>query len=306
MFQPYAARRELALAFGNKKSQKVFRSVTENAISSGLDLSQSATGKSILDPAAAAVLDAMDASAPSALVQEEINQAVEDAKPGPKPNLQAETVADVYPLEEVVGLDALRVLTIRDWQDKVKDGQDILTKSRYVSGRLQKVVKSEQVRKIKALKYLLLLVEWYHCFKQVRGTRRLGSRKEVKEALGDMSDEIRNAIRERFADGMYAIALLAGLYGVMLIVFFSELNKWHTSNLHLYICALALIIDDFATDIYGLSEDLRLQPRQYVLISVFLLPIFLSSLSSSSLLPTSPSRSLPSSSRILPSLMSAS
>ena len=194
MFQFYAARRELALAFGNKKSQKFFRSIPENAITSGLDLSQSASGKSILDPAAAAVLDAMDASAPSALVQEEINQAVEDAKPGPKPNLQAETVADVYPLEEVVGLDALRVLTVRDWQDKVKDGQDILTKSRFVSGRLQKVVKSEQVRKIKALKYLLLLVEWYHCFKQVRGVKKLGSRKAVVAALGVTSKDMGNAI----------------------------------------------------------------------------------------------------------------
>ena len=267
--------------------------MTENAISPGLSSSRSALGKSILDPSAVAVLDAMDASAPSALVQKEIKQAVEDAKPGPKPNLQAETVADVYPLEEVVGLDALRILTVRDWQDKVKDGQDILTKSRFVSLRLRKVVKSEQVRKIKALKYLLLLVEWYNCFKPVGGTKRLDFEEEFE--VGD-SKEIRDAIKERFADATYAtyvIVLFAGLYGVMLIVFFSELNKWHTTNLHLHICALALIIDDFATDIYGLDEDLRLERRQYVLISVFLpLPIFLSSLFSSSPLPISPSRCL--------------
>lgn len=272
---------KLSLEFGNKRAKKAIRSIAENVISPGLHLSHSASGKSMIDPSAVAVLDAMDASAPSARVQKERKQAIEDAKPGPKPNLQAETVADVYPLEEVVGLDALRFLTVRDWQDKVKDGQDILTKSRYVSGRLRKVVKSEQVRKIKALKYLLLLVEWYHCFKPFKGKKKLGSRNEVEKAMGDTSEEIRNAIRERFADGMYAIALFARLSGVMLIVFFSELNKWHTSNLHLYICALALIIDDFATDIYGLSEDLRLEPRQYVLISAFLLlPIFLFSSSS--------------------------
>lgn len=161
----------------------------------------------------------MDASAPSALAQEEIKQAVEDAKPGPKPNLQATTVAEVYPVEEVVGLDALRGLTVRDWQDKVKDGDDILTKSRYVSGRVREVVKSEQVRKIKALKYLLLLVEWYHCFKPgPKGVKKLGPRKEVEQAMKDTSEEMRNGIRERFAEGTYAIALFAGSCRVMLIV----------------------------------------------------------------------------------------
>lgn len=154
-------------------------------------------------------MDAMDASAPSALAQKEIKQAVEEAKPGPKPNLQAATVAEVYPLEEIVGLDVLKMLKVRDWQDKVKGGVDILTKSRYVSGRVREVVKSEQVRKIKALKYLLLLVEWYHCFKPgPKGVKKLGSRKEVEIAMEDTSEEIRNGIRERFAEGKYVIALL--------------------------------------------------------------------------------------------------
>ncbi|MCJ1264697.1 DNA-directed RNA polymerase I subunit rpa49 [Lobaria immixta] len=239
-----SARSNLGLAFGTKKAQKAIRSLTENAMSPGRHLSQSSSSKSILDPAAAAVLDAMDASAPSALAQEEIKQAVEDAKPGPKPNLQATTVAEVYPVEEVVGLDALRGLTVRDWQDKFKDGDDILTKSRYVSGRVREVVKSEQVRKIKALKYLLLLVEWYHCFKPgPKGVKKLGPRKEVEQAMKDTSEEMRNGIRERFAEG-------------------TALNKWHTSNLHLHICALALIIDDFSTDVYDLCQDLRLEPRE--------------------------------------------
>lgn len=153
----------------------------------------------------------MDASAPSALAQEEIKQAVDDARPGPKPNMEAATVAEVYPLEEVVGLDTLRVMAVRDWQDKVKQGDDILTKSRYVSGRVRDVVKSEQVRRIKALKYLLLLVEWYHCFKPgLKGVKKLGPRKVVEETMKGTSEEIRNGIRDRFAEGKYAIALLAG------------------------------------------------------------------------------------------------
>lgn len=138
-------------------------------------------------------------------------QAVEDAKPGPKPNLHATKVAEVYPLEEVVGLDALKALTVRDWQDKYNDGDDILTKSRFVSGRVREVVKSEQVRKIKALKYLLLLVEWYHCFKSgPKQVKKLSSKKEVEAAMEGSTEEIRNGIRERFAEGEYAILLCGG------------------------------------------------------------------------------------------------
>ena len=209
--QQLSTRSDLGLEFGTKKAKKAIRSITEHAIAPCRHLSQSSSSKPVLDPAAAAVLSIMDASAPSALAQEEIKQAVDDARPGPKPNMEAATVAEVYPLEEVVGLDTLRVMAVRDWQDKVKHGDDILTKSRYVSGRVRNVVKSEQVRRIKALKYLLLLVEWYHCFKPgPKGVKKLGPRKVVEETMKGTSDEIRNGIRDRFAEGKYAIALLAG------------------------------------------------------------------------------------------------
>ncbi|MCJ1462350.1 DNA-directed RNA polymerase I subunit rpa49 [Pseudocyphellaria aurata] len=244
IFQLLSARSNLGLAFGTKKARKAIRAITENAISPSKHLTQPSSSQSVLDPAAAAVLDLMKASATSALAQEEIKQAAEDAKPGPKPNLQAKTVAEVYPLEEVVGLDTLKSLTVRDWQDNVRDGADVVTSSRYVSGRLVQVVKSEEVRKIKALKYLLLLVQWYHCFKP--GTKRvpkLGPKKNVEAVMKGTSEELRNRIKERFSED-------------------NMLNKWHTSNLHLYICTLALIIDDFATDVYDLSQDLRLEPRQ--------------------------------------------
>lgn len=148
----------------------------------------------------------MEASATSALAQEEIKKADEDAKPGPKPNMHAATVAEVYPLEAIVGLNVLKVLTVRDWQDNVRDGANILTKSQYVSRRLNAVVKSEQVRKIKALKYLLILVEWYHCFKPGRrGEKKLGFRREVEAAMKDTSEELRDSIRERFAEGRYEL-----------------------------------------------------------------------------------------------------
>ena len=151
----------------------------------------------------------MDVSASSTLAQEEAKQAMENAKPGPNPNLQAETPTDVYPLEELVGLDLLRVLTVRDWQDKVEAGEDILTNSRFVSGRVRAIVKSDEVRKIKTLKYLLLLVQWYHSLKPAYGQgKKLPSSKELVTAMKGVSEDLREGIRQRFADGKYVVSLL--------------------------------------------------------------------------------------------------
>lgn len=159
----------------------------------------------VFDPAAAAILDVIDASTPSLHAQEEMKQAAEEARPGPKPHLLAETPAEVYPLEELVGLDVLRILTVRDWQEKVTAGEDIVTKSRYVSGRVREVVKSGNVREIKALKYLLLLVEWYHCLKSTkqRGAKELPHKNALAKAMDGTSEELRESIRVRFAEGKY-------------------------------------------------------------------------------------------------------
>lgn len=167
--------------------------------------SGSSLTENVLGPAAAAILDEIDASAPSLLAQEEMKQTAEEARPGPNPHLKAETPAEVYPLEELVGLDVLRILTVRDWQEKAAAGEDIVTKSRYVSGRLREVVKSGNVREIKALKYLMLLVEWHHCLKSTkeRGVKELPPTTVLAKAMDGTSEELRESIRVRFAEGKY-------------------------------------------------------------------------------------------------------
>lgn len=200
-------RAKLSLAFGSKKAQKAIRrAITDNAITSAMpNPSGSSLTENVLEPAAAAILDVIDASAPSLHVQEEMKQTAEKAKPGPKPHLSAETPAEVYPLEELVGIDVLPILTVRDWQEKVRAGEDIVTKSRYVSGRVREVVKSGNVREIKALKYLLLLVEWYQCLKpsKQRGAKELPPRDVLATSMHGTSEQLRESIRVRFAQGKY-------------------------------------------------------------------------------------------------------
>lgn len=202
-----SSRTNLSLAFGSRKAQKAIRrALTDNDITSAVpNPSGSSLTQKDLEPAAAAILDMIDASAPSLHVQEEMKQTAEEARPGPKPHLKAETPAEVYPLEELVGLDVLPILTVRDWQEKVTAGEDIVTKSRYVSGRIQEVVKSGNVREIKALKYLLLLVEWYHCLRSTRqkGTKELPPRNVMARAMDGTSEELRESVRARFAEVKY-------------------------------------------------------------------------------------------------------
>lgn len=202
-----SSRANLSLAFGSRKSQKAIRrALTDNEITSAVpNPSGSSLTQSVLEPAAAAILDEIDASAPSLHVQEEMKKTAEEARPGPKPHLLAETPAEVYPLEELVGLDVLPILTVRDWQEKVTASEDIATQSRYVSGRVREVVKSGNVREIKALKYLLLLVEWYHCLKSTkqRGVKELPPRNVMARVMHGTSEELRESVRVRFAEVKY-------------------------------------------------------------------------------------------------------
>lgn len=47
----------------------------------------------------------------------------------------------------------------------------------------------------------------------------------------------------------------------------SVVNKWAVDNLVTHVCALALVIDDFEVDTQHLKEDLRLENKEYVIIS---------------------------------------
>lgn len=149
------------------------------------------------------IIDQMG-EAPSA---EDKQQALIETKPIPKPNLEAKTPAEVYPVELLVGDHALRNMAVKDWIDKVEAGEEIITKSRFVSGRVVRVVKTGDVKMVKALKYLLLLLEWYLCFKPSRNLNSRGTRVPKTEALikqiGWASKDDIEELAERFAERTY-------------------------------------------------------------------------------------------------------
>lgn len=200
--QRLAARTILGEAFGTKKSQKAIRSLTENAISSSKP-TQTGSGKQVLDAAASAVIESMSQNAASAPTREELQALVDEAKPRPKANLAAESVADVYTIEDLVGFEVLKALQVRDWQTQLKKGESITTASRYVSNRVTQVGISGDVKRLKALKYLCILVDWLGCLKKgSHKTLKLPPKEDVKNSVSAAGQPFLESIRKRFAPEM--------------------------------------------------------------------------------------------------------
>ena len=212
--QRFAARTVLGEAFGTKKSQKAIRALTENAISPQMS-SHNLPGTNVLDPLASAVIDSMSQTSGAVPTREELQAKIDEAKPRPKPNLAAETPAEVYKIEDLVGANALQALKVREWQSAVEADRDVQTTSKYVSRRLVKVVSSKDIMRLKALRYVLLLLDWYSCLKPgMKGSKKLPQREDIIKAVGgDTTGGMLEGLRKRFAPNGYVftVTISAGL-----------------------------------------------------------------------------------------------
>lgn len=176
--------------------------------------------------------------------REEMQADIDEAKPRPRPHLDAEIPAEVYPVEELVGgVIVLQAVGVKEWIDKVQAGQDVQTKSMFVARRLRATVESGDVKKLKTLRYLLLLVEWYKSLKPgTKQGRRIPKLEEVPDLVAGWGSDIVNGLAKRFAE--------EGL-----------VNKWCHDNLITHILALTLVLDNFVTDSHDIREDLKLETK---------------------------------------------
>ena len=134
-------------------------------------------------------------------MQAEINE----SKPIPKPNVDAERAEEVWTLDSLVGLQTLRMVQVKEWVEKVKRGEEIKCKSRFVANRVEKMVAGEEVKKLRGLRYLLLLVEWYLCLKKGggkdRNVLRVPKKEELQQTLGGWGSELVEGVGKRFTEG---------------------------------------------------------------------------------------------------------
>ena len=175
--------------------------------------------------------------------REELQAEIDEAKPRPQPNLQASTPAEVYPIEQLVGgANVLAAMGVKDWIERVKNGEDVQLKSRYVAKRLAATVQSGDVKKLKTTRYLLLLLEWFTALTPGRTGKKVPKAEEMGPLVAAFGKENVAGVARRFADGFV-------------------LNKWHVDNVITHIFAIAISLDNFVLDTNDIREDLKLESK---------------------------------------------
>ena len=156
-------------------------------------------GRVVLDDTAAVVINTMGETT-SLTTREALQDAIDESKPRPRPNLDAESQADVYRVQELAGNDILLRLNIKSLRNAVKNKQDVLTTSRYFSNRLNKVVLEGKDDSLRALRFLLVLVEWKKTFKPGRKgeTWMLAKDAETESLITDYDSILMTKIKRKF------------------------------------------------------------------------------------------------------------
>lgn len=202
-FQSLSARNKLGLAFGTKKSKKAIEDLSANAI-------QALPSKNIrpgdnfsssqLDTASQAIISTMAETTASMPTRAELQSQIDEGKPRPQPHLDAKRVSDVYPIEELVGgEDTLKKLAVKDWMDKVKAGVDVSIQSKFVATRLVAFAQKEHVKKLKVLRYLLMLIEWFKGLKKPTKLALIVPKPEEMQTLSaNYGTELILGLRHRF------------------------------------------------------------------------------------------------------------
>jgi len=208
---------------------------TENAIKPG-DVGAE-------DPVAKATIESMEPVLDDMPTRENMQEAVDANKPRPQPNMAASTPAEVYSTDTLIGDEVFANITVKDWLDMAAEGEDIKTSSRFAARRIIGLAQGKEVVKLKYVKFMLALINFYNALTPVRGGgRKLPPRDKLREKL-EMPDLILTPIIRKFCDG-------------------ATMTKWHVDYLFTHIFAMSLAVDDFVTDTFDLKEDLRLEQSQ--------------------------------------------
>lgn len=202
-----AKRHALAAEFGSKKSRKAIEDMTLNAIrSSGKDDDPTTHRNNAV---AENILQNMTGALGKMPTKEDLAAAIDSSKPRPVPNLTAEYPPDVYPIETVVGSELMTMLEINDWIQATAAGQGVEVTSKYVARRILKLAKNKSVQKLKALRFILLAVNFNASLMGPGGNRpkKIPNKGKLEDAMGsDTPTSWVMAIRRKFASAEYVHA----------------------------------------------------------------------------------------------------
>ncbi|KAF2811577.1 uncharacterized protein BDZ99DRAFT_461604 [Mytilinidion resinicola] len=234
----------LGMEFGNKKTRKAIDDRTTNAITRDLPRLASPGGTIPPPPSdtvAAAVLSAMEASTSNMPTKDEQTAAMEEGKPRPKANLDAKIPAEVYTISSLIGNEIMGLINVKDWVDAAEAKVPVKVNSRFVAKRIQTLAAGKDIKKLKVLRFILLLMMFKDQLRQRggRGPYTIPFRDKFNEAMGGNAPLVQ-ALKRKFANEN------------------AELTRWHLNYLISHVCAAALIVDDFVVDTYDLKDDLKM------------------------------------------------
>ncbi|KAL2155992.1 hypothetical protein VTH82DRAFT_736 [Thermothelomyces myriococcoides] len=230
---------ELGETFGTKKAKRALQAVAENAM-----LAEKSRGK--LDEDDRALVDTIRDSSQHMATREELQAAVDMARPVPRGNFDADEIQDVYVPAQIIGAEVLNAVPVMDWQEKVKKVEPVHVPARFVAHRIVRVAGNEDdVQRLKLLRYLLWVITFWSITRpgKERGTRNIARRDDLREALAPAPEVVIENIRRKFSDN-----------GVM--------RKTHIDLLMTHCCVFASIIDNFELNTFDLREDLKLEQKQ--------------------------------------------
>jgi DNA-directed RNA polymerase I subunit RPA49 len=194
-----------------------------------------------LTAAELAILDTMAEAAKNIPTREEMTAAVAASKPRPEADRTTMDPQEVYKVEKVIGVDTMKLIPVRQWVESMKAKKEVRTSSRFVAHRMQGQVSNTE--KLKVLRYMVLLLDFYNSSRPGRGGRTIPKREDLKKILGDIPEAVLEGVKRRFTEG-----------GLM--------NKAKSDSLIMYLCALACIVDNAVVDIWDLKEDLKLETKE--------------------------------------------
>ena len=239
----FERRTDLGHTFGTKKAKKKLQEVTMNAIAP--QKAPSDDGPTRMDAASKAMLSSVGKITSTMATREDLQSVVDEAKPVPKPNLDAEDIEDVYDPKVIIGADVLNLVPIREWQEKAQHGESIQVGSRYVAARVARLAtNAEATTRLRVLRYLYFTLMFYLHTRpgKERGSRSVPPRDKLHQLLSPAPEAVVENIRRKFSDA-----------GIM--------RKFHIDLLLTHCCAFACMVDNFDVDTQNLRDDLKLDQK---------------------------------------------
>ncbi|KAI3399063.1 hypothetical protein diail_7863 [Diaporthe ilicicola] len=235
---------DLGHTFGTKKAKKALAAITENAISPRKP--QAGGAPQALDASEKALMASIKDVTMGVATKEDLQNAMDAAKPVPRGNYEAEEIQDVYRPEKLIGKDILELIQVNDWAEAVESNEDIQLRSRFVAHRINRIGSGEKaVLRLRVLRYLYFLVLLHLTSKKgkERGTKEVLKKDKLAEELAPAPPPVIESIRRKFSD-----------QGIM--------RKQHVDLLVTHCCVFACILDNFETITWDLKEDLGLEQKQ--------------------------------------------